>query len=141
MLRRGGGRNQLTQLVQEVGLTISELIDKIDILMIQVQNNVDSEIKMPDVLNKQFLTDPLPAVEFLEALKENRLTKEVFAGLKEQIHLLAIGQMEKEIDSKQEILAVQHDVPLSDQAIIITLGFLILLIILGLATGVFDLIL
>ncbi|MFX1537700.1 MAG: hypothetical protein ACFFDI_26180, partial [Promethearchaeota archaeon] len=67
--------------------------------------------------------------------------KEVFAGLKEQIHLLAIGQMEKEIDSKQEILAVQHDVPLSDQAIIITLGFLILLIILGLATGVFDLIL
>ncbi|MFX1534564.1 MAG: hypothetical protein ACFFDI_10115, partial [Promethearchaeota archaeon] len=118
MLRRGGGRNQLTQLVQEVGLTISELIDKIDILMIQVQNNVDSEIKMPDVLNKQFLTDPLPAVEFLEALKENRLTKEVFADLKEQIQLLAIEQMEKKIISKQKILAIQHDVPLSEQMIV-----------------------
>ncbi|MFX0061127.1 MAG: hypothetical protein ACFFC7_02995 [Candidatus Hermodarchaeota archaeon] len=141
MLRRGGGRNQLTQLVQEVGMTISELIDKIDMLMIQIQNNVDSEINMPDVMNKQFLTDPLPAVEFLEALKENRLTKEVFTGLKEQIHLLAIEQMEKEIVSKQEILAIKHDVPLSEQAIVIILGFLILLFILGFASGAFDLIL
>ncbi|MFX1253735.1 MAG: hypothetical protein ACFFCZ_19140 [Promethearchaeota archaeon] len=141
MLRRGGGRNQLTQLVQEVGITISELIDKIDILMIQSQNNVDSEINMPDVLNKQLLTDPLPAVEFLKALKENRLTKEVFAGLKEQIQLLAVEQMEKKIVSKQEILAFQHDVPLNEQFIVIILGFFILLLILGFATGAFDLIL
>ncbi|MFX0063342.1 MAG: hypothetical protein ACFFC7_14290 [Candidatus Hermodarchaeota archaeon] len=99
MSRRGGGSGgdgRLADQLEDITIAISELTDKIDILMIQVQSGGSGGGVSPvGIPTGSVAADLSPIEKRLDALEENMITRDDFNRLNQQLELLTSGKVEK----------------------------------------------
>ncbi|MFX1533650.1 MAG: hypothetical protein ACFFDI_05390 [Promethearchaeota archaeon] len=93
--RGGGGDGRLAEQLEDISIAISELTDKIDILMIQVQSGGSGGGVSPVGITGSVAADLSPIEKRLDALEENMITRDDFNRLNQQLELLTSGKVEK----------------------------------------------
>ncbi|MFX0090118.1 MAG: hypothetical protein ACFFBD_00025 [Candidatus Hodarchaeota archaeon] len=90
----GGGDGRVTERLEDISIALSELSDKVDIMMIQVQSGGGGGGVITPAAGT-VSADLSPIQSRLDILEENMVTREEFNSLREQLQVLTSGKVEK----------------------------------------------